>query len=90
MFIYRFLDTSLDYKGTKFVYIPFGAARRICPGITFSQASLELILVNLLYNFDWKLPNGMKKEDLDMTEEFGSSVKRKEYTSFVLFIFKIL
>lgn len=75
----RFLDgtSSVDYYGTNFEFIPFGAGRRICPGIVFAQPNLELPLAQLLFHFDWKLPNGLKQEDLDMTEEFGMTVKRK-------------
>ncbi|RVX04744.1 Cytochrome P450 71D10 [Vitis vinifera] len=74
----RFLDSSIDYKGTDFGYIPFGAGRRMCPGILFSLPIIELSLAHLLYNFDWKLPNGMKADDLDMTEAFGITVRRKQ------------
>ncbi|KAJ9691395.1 hypothetical protein PVL29_013546 [Vitis rotundifolia] len=74
----RFLDSSIDYKGTDFGYIPFGAGRRICPGIMFAMPGIELPLAHLLYHFDWKLPNGMKAEDLDMTEAFGLAVRRKQ------------
>ncbi|OIW04253.1 hypothetical protein TanjilG_00813 [Lupinus angustifolius] len=73
----RFLNSSIDYKGKFFEYIPFGAGRRICPGITFAIPNMELPLANLLYHFDWKLPNQIKHEDLDMSESFGLTVRRK-------------
>ncbi|XP_022716765.1 cytochrome P450 71D10-like [Durio zibethinus] len=73
----RFLNSSIDYMGTNFEFIPFGAGRRICPGILFAAPNLELPLAQLLFHFDWKLPDGIKAEDLEMTEVFGMTVKRK-------------
>ncbi|KAH1063713.1 hypothetical protein J1N35_028700 [Gossypium stocksii] len=73
----RFVNSSVDFMGTNFEFIPFGAGRRICPGILFALANVELPLAQMLFHFDWKLPGEMKHEDMDMTEKFGISMKRE-------------
>ncbi|CAI0409717.1 unnamed protein product [Linum tenue] len=73
----RFADSSVEFMGLDFQFIPFGAGRRICPGIQYGLAVIDLLLANLLYHFDWKLPDGIEPEGLDMSETFGATVRRK-------------
>ncbi|XP_037418464.1 dolabradiene monooxygenase-like [Triticum dicoccoides] len=65
---------TVDFRGTDFSFLPFGAGRRMCPGIVFGLANVELALASLLFHFDWESPPGNK---LDMAEEFGLTVRRK-------------
>eukprot|EP00257_Ricinus_communis_P028004 XP_025015418.1 cytochrome P450 71D9 isoform X2 [Ricinus communis] len=73
----RFLDSSIDYKGTSYEFIPFGAGKRICPGMMLGTTNLELFLAQLLYHFDWQFPDGVTPETFDMTEAFSGSINRK-------------
>lgn len=74
----RFEGSAVDFKGVDFEFLPFGAGRRMCPGIALGMANMELALASLLFHFDWELPCGVRAEDLDMTETFGITVRRKE------------
>ncbi|KAM1397681.1 hypothetical protein ACFX2I_015228 [Malus domestica] len=73
----RFLNSEIDYKGNDFQLIPFGAVRRVCPGIQFAMAVNEIALANIVHKFDWTLPGGASGEDLDMTESTGITIRRK-------------
>ncbi|XVF49797.1 hypothetical protein PTKIN_Ptkin04bG0044500 [Pterospermum kingtungense] len=73
----RFKNSSVDYKGQDFHFIPFGCGKRGCPGIQFGVASIEYMIANLLYWFDWKLPAGETAENLDMSEQYGIAVSKK-------------
>ncbi|XP_065873437.1 cytochrome P450 71B37-like [Euphorbia lathyris] len=80
----RFADSSIDYKGQNFEFLPFGAGRRICPGIHMATVTIEYVLANLLYLFDWKLPEGMRKEDMNMEELPGVSLTITKKTPLIL------
>ncbi|OWM65454.1 hypothetical protein CDL15_Pgr009044 [Punica granatum] len=70
----RFLNSSVDFRGTDFQFLPFGAGRRGCPGISFGVVLIELALANLLSQFEWSLPEGI---DLDMEEVSGLTTHKK-------------
>lgn len=73
----RFLDTDTDFKGLHFEFVPFGAGRRGCPGISFAVAVIELAIAKLVHTFNFALPNGVREENLDMTEANGITVHKK-------------
>ncbi|CAI9270036.1 unnamed protein product [Lactuca saligna] len=73
----RFSDIPINMSGTDFEFLPFGAGRRMCPGMNLGLINVELPLAMLLHHFNWELPDGIRSEDLDMSETFGASLKRK-------------
>ncbi|KMZ74076.1 hypothetical protein ZOSMA_135G00050 [Zostera marina] len=73
----RFMGNPIDFKGSHFDLIPFGSGKRICPGITFALANVELFLTTILYHFNWKMTDGVPGEELDMTECVKGTLCRK-------------
>ncbi|XP_010487740.1 PREDICTED: cytochrome P450 71B2-like [Camelina sativa] len=74
----RFTNSCVDFRGQHFELLPFGSGRRICPGMPMAIASVELVLLNLLYFFDWRLPEGMiSEEDIDMGEAGNLTIVKK-------------
>nr|P0DO22.1 RecName: Full=(+)-vincadifformine 19-hydroxylase; AltName: Full=Cytochrome P450 71BY3 [Catharanthus roseus]QCZ35502.1 (+)-vincadifformine 19-hydroxylase [Catharanthus roseus] len=73
----RFENIPYDFTGSEhqLATFPFGSGRRICPGISFGLANVELSLALLLYHFNWQLPDS--STDLDMTEAIGIAARRK-------------
>ncbi|KAH6814708.1 hypothetical protein C2S51_023726 [Perilla frutescens var. frutescens] len=69
---------SMDYTGSDFRYLPFGSGKRACPGMPFGWASVTLPLAHILYNFNWKLPHGVRAQNLNMIEKTSLSTPRKD------------
>jgi cytochrome P450 len=70
-------DTEgVDFRGIDFQFLPFGSGRRMCPGVNFALANVEIMLANLVCHFDWEMTEGAN--EIDMTEVFGLTVHRKE------------
>ncbi|KAJ9553228.1 hypothetical protein OSB04_017273 [Centaurea solstitialis] len=67
----RFLDSDVDFISQDFKFIPFGAGRRMCPGLPAAIKNVELILATLIHGFNWALPNGEDLTKLDMNDKFG-------------------
>ncbi|KAK8942335.1 Cytochrome P450 71D8 [Platanthera zijinensis] len=66
-----------DFNPTRFQYMPYGGGSGIFPGINFGMTSIEVVLANLLYHFDWELPGGRLLEEMDMEESMGLALTRK-------------
>ncbi|XP_022637763.1 cytochrome P450 71AV8-like [Vigna radiata var. radiata] len=73
----RFMNSPIDYKGSHHELIPFGAGRRMCAGMSFGINMIELCLAQLLYYFNWELPNGNRK-NLEMTEALEGAFSRRQ------------
>ncbi|KAM0055360.1 putative geraniol 8-hydroxylase [Helianthus debilis subsp. tardiflorus] len=72
----RFLGSGLDVRGQDFDLIPFGAGRRICPGVPLATRMVPIMLGSLLNNFDWKVDTKIKHDALDMTEKHGTTISK--------------
>ncbi|KAI7733768.1 hypothetical protein M8C21_015231 [Ambrosia artemisiifolia] len=71
----RFMGSNVDFKGADFELIPFGAGRRGCPGLLMGTTTVELALSNLVYSFDWEVPEGTK--DIDTLKTEGIAMHKK-------------
>ncbi|KAI5665395.1 hypothetical protein M9H77_15248 [Catharanthus roseus] len=73
----RFIGKAVDMKGQNFELLPFGSGRRMCPGANMGLKVIQATLVNLLHGYKWRLPGGLRPEDLEMEEIFGLSTPKK-------------
>ncbi|XP_037451444.1 cytochrome P450 76M5-like [Triticum dicoccoides] len=68
----RFLDMAdmVDFRGKHFQFIPFGSGRRLCPGLPMAERVVPFILASLLHAFEWRLPDRVSADELDVSEKF--------------------
>ncbi|GAB2274056.1 hypothetical protein Dimus_008826 [Dionaea muscipula] len=74
----RFMESKIDYKGQDFEFLPFGSGRRLCPGLPLAHRFLPWMLASLIHSYDWKLPDGVTPENMEMDDKFGLTVQRAE------------
>nr|ABR18060.1 unknown [Picea sitchensis] len=70
----RFMEATgseLDAKVQNLEWIPFGAGRRGCPGQQLGMLVVEFGMAQLLHCFNWKLPDEINGQELDMVERFN-------------------
>jgi cytochrome P450 len=66
---------EVDLTGTKEIkMMPFGAGRRVCPGIGMAMLHLNLIVARLVQEFAWECKAG-ETVDMSETQEFSTVMK---------------
>ncbi|KAL5805501.1 hypothetical protein ACOSQ4_028234 [Xanthoceras sorbifolium] len=80
----RFLLNDDDRNGRQNVFditgnkeikmMPFGAGRRICPGLGVAMQNLEYLVANLVWRFEWTPANG---KNVDISEKIGLTTDLK-------------
>ncbi|KAL9249890.1 Drimenol monooxygenase-like protein [Drosera capensis] len=73
-----FLVLDIDLRGRHFELLPFGAGRRMCPGLAIANKMLHLILGSLINCFDWMPEGGANPENMDMAERFGFTLAKAQ------------
>jgi cytochrome P450 len=68
----RFLGQA-DFRAKAFEFIPFGAGRRMCPGLPMAERVLPFVLASLLHAFKWRLPDGVSADEVDVSEKFTTA-----------------
>lgn len=73
----RFLNSTVDHKGQDFQFLPFGAGRRMCPGMKLGMLMVLYPLALLIHALDFNLSEGQAPTDVDTSELFGIVLYKK-------------
>ena len=64
------VDRAVEFRGKDYEFIPFGSGRRLCPGLPMAERVVPFVLASLLHAFEWRLPDGVSADEMDVTEKF--------------------
>ncbi|CAL9239159.1 unnamed protein product [Arabidopsis halleri] len=68
-------EEPVDLTGSKGIkMMPFGAGRRICPGIGLAMLHLEYYVANMVREFQWE---EVECHEVDLTEKLEFTVVMK-------------
>ncbi|KAK1563824.1 hypothetical protein Q3G72_033382 [Acer saccharum] len=71
---------SFDITGSKEIkMLPFGAGRRMCPGIGLATLNLEYFVANLIWYFEWSSVDEKKVIDLSEQTRLTTEMKNPLY-----------
>ncbi|XP_031505473.1 geraniol 8-hydroxylase-like [Nymphaea colorata] len=62
----RFIESDVNFNGKHFQFMPFGAGKRICPGIPLASRIVLLVLASLINSFSWT----PSPEEVDVKAKF--------------------
>ncbi|KAF7019455.1 hypothetical protein CFC21_032629 [Triticum aestivum] len=72
----RFLGSTIDFRGVDFELLPFGAGRRLCPGMALAIRMVHVMLASLLNQFKWSLPVELERDGINMEDQFGLTLAK--------------
>ncbi|XP_059637742.1 cytochrome P450 703A2 [Cornus florida] len=62
--------------GADFKIVPFSAGKRKCPGAPLGVVLVLMALARLFHSFDWTPPDGLRPEDIDISEVYGMTMPK--------------
>ena len=81
----RFIEhPEIDVKGNHIQFIPFGAGRRQCPGMSLGILLVQFGVARLVQGFHFRLPTSADPRNLDISESPGITAPRANPLSVIV------
>jgi cytochrome P450 len=68
---------DIDMQGRHFELLPFSTRKQACPGYPLAIIFVQIMLAQLLQNFDWSIPN-VEEKPIDMFGTFALTFKENK------------